>query len=599
MSAMELSPFANHLWQSTLFAAAAILLTMALKKNHARTRYWLWLAASVKFLIPFSLLVEIGSRFQWRSAPALAPKLSAAMDQISQPFVIETEWALSPQAPFPVVPALLLTIWVCGFAGVLFYWWTRWMRLHRIVKTGVRLDGGRAVDLLAKLQRIAGVRKPTAMVSVNAPALEPGVIGLRRPILLLPAEIADRLGDAQLEAILAHEVCHVRRRDNLTAAIHMVVEAIFWFYPLVWWIGARMVKDREQACDEEVLRMGSDPQTYAEGILNVCKFYLQSPLACAAGVTGSDLRKRIEVIMSNPISRRLTPASKLLLACAGVIALAGPLAIGILNTPKSHAQSQAAAAGDLKFEVASIKPSGPNGRNVTLQFQPGGGLNIQGMPLKGLIASAYNMQCGKNCNNFISGGPGWIDSTSFDIVAKAPSGAEPGSDPREMSAAQRNVVFNRTRQRLRALLAERFQLTIRQEMKEMPVYALVVAKNGHKLKESTKGGESGSVRGERGVMIAENTPISMLLVNLQGISGRTVLDRTGLTGRYDFRLEYTPDSGGGAKGPADAEKVEAVAGDSGPSIFTALQEQLGLRLEATRGPVETIVIERVEKPSEN
>ena len=113
-------------------------------------------------------------------------------------------------------------------------------------------------------------------------------------------------------------MCHIRRRDNLAAALHMFVEAIFWFHPLVWWIGSRLIDERERACDEEVLRLGSEPQVYAEGILNVCKFYLESPLPCASGVTGSDLKKRIEAIMTNRIAHRLTTARKVLLASAAI-----------------------------------------------------------------------------------------------------------------------------------------------------------------------------------------------------------------------------------------------------------------------------------------
>ena len=91
------------------------------------------------------------------------------------------------------------------------------------------------------------------------------MFGVLKPVLLLPEGITDRLTPAQLNAVLAHEMCHVRRRDNLTAAIHMLVEAIFWFYPLVWWIRARLVEERERACDEAVLQSGSDAEVYAEG----------------------------------------------------------------------------------------------------------------------------------------------------------------------------------------------------------------------------------------------------------------------------------------------------------------------------------------------
>ena len=125
------------------------------------------------------------------------------------------------------------------------------------------------------------------------------MFGILRPVLLWPRDIDMRLDDAQVHAILAHELAHVRRRDNLTAAMHMFVEAVFWFHPLVWWIGARLVDERERACDEEVVRLGNDPHVYAESILKTCQFYVESPLTCVPGVTGSDLKKRIERIMSH------------------------------------------------------------------------------------------------------------------------------------------------------------------------------------------------------------------------------------------------------------------------------------------------------------
>src|SRR5437764_157806 len=133
---------------------------------------------------------------------------------------------------------------------------------------------------------------------------------LFRPILLLPAGIRERLKPRELQAVLAHELCHVWRRDNLTSAIHMIVEAVFWFHPLVWWIGARLIEERERACDEAVLRLGNEPQEYAEGILNVCKSYLESPLWCVSGVTGSSLKKRIQAILTGHIARDLTFAKK-------------------------------------------------------------------------------------------------------------------------------------------------------------------------------------------------------------------------------------------------------------------------------------------------
>ena len=123
----------------------------------------------------------------------------------------------------------------------------------------------------------------------------------------------------------------------------MIVEAIFWFHPLVWWIGARLVAERERACDEEVLSQGNQPDIYADAILNVCKLYTESPMACVSGVSGASIRKRIEAIMSNRKLQGMNSAKKLLLATAGIATLAGPIAIGLLigvgNAPVIHAQS--------------------------------------------------------------------------------------------------------------------------------------------------------------------------------------------------------------------------------------------------------------------
>src|SRR5262249_5541568 len=152
-----------------------------------------------------------------------------------------------------------------------------------------------------------------------------------------PAGIGDKLSDEQLEAIFAHELCHVRRRDNLAAALHSAVEVLFWFHPLVWWLGARLVDDRERACDEGVLRQGADSRAYAQGLLRACEFSLQAPPACVAGVTGGDLKQRIERIARRQFGGGLGPRGKLLLAAAAVASVALPVLVGIANSPVARA----------------------------------------------------------------------------------------------------------------------------------------------------------------------------------------------------------------------------------------------------------------------
>jgi bla regulator protein blaR1 len=285
------------LWQSTVFACGVWLVTLALTKNRAAVRHRLWVAASLKFLVPFAVLVslgsQVGSQVGWRSAPVLVETLQ----RVSEPFAVQARApaATAPSTRSEVVPGILIGLWLCGFAANIAAWWRRW----RSMRTG--------------------------------PAMVLGVCGAFRPLLLLPDGIAERLTPAQFDAVVQHELCHMRRRDNLTAAIHMLVEALFWFHPLVWWIEARLIEERERACDEEVLRLGSDPRDYAEAIVKVARFYLESPLACVAGVTGANLKRRVERIMLNRRAPKLSLGRKLLLAAAGISAVAGPVTIGALN----------------------------------------------------------------------------------------------------------------------------------------------------------------------------------------------------------------------------------------------------------------------------
>jgi bla regulator protein blaR1 len=578
-----LSPLANHLWQSTLFAAVVGVLVFALRRHYAPARHWLWLAASVKFLIPFSLLIGAGARLGWTRAPAIAVhRVSIVVEEIGHPFApLDLGFPMPSDTTRPIsadsLTLVLLAVWLCGCAFVLFRWWSRWRRINATVRASQRLRDGRELEALRRLERITGIRKPVELLSSTS-SLEPGIFGILRPVLVLPAGIADRLVDAQLDAILAHELCHVRRRDNLMAALHMVVETIFWFHPLVWWLSARLVEERERACDEDVLRLGSEPQIYAESILKVCEFYLESPLVCASGVTGADLKKRIEDIMTHRISHKLGLARKVLLAAFGMAAVAGPIVIGLMNAPPSRAQEKMLTTAPKEFEVASIKPSAPGGRGIRVQIAPGGRLDAGNITVKFLIQQAYGVK-----DFQISGGPGWINSERYDLVAKA------DGDVGRME---------QIRPLIQKLLADRFQLTVHRDTKELPIYALVVAKNGSKLKESAANGPGPQIRMGRGLINGQGMGMEMLANQLSNAIGRTVLDKTGLKGQYDIKLEFTPEDGPG-HGPGDGPEAAPPPDTAGPSVFTALQEQLGLKLESSKGPVEIIIIDRIEKPTEN
>jgi bla regulator protein blaR1 len=342
---------ANHLWQSTLFALVAALMALALRKNHARVRYQLWLAASLKFLIPFSLLVRLGGHLATRSAET-QPAFYFVIQKVSQPFTQTPslqQWLAA--SLLPLLPGIFALLWLGGFVTVIALTWLRWRRVTAAMRDAQPISHGREVDALRHLERIAGLRKPIAFW-ISPGSLEPGIFGIIRPVLLWPEAISQHLRDAHLEAILAHEVWHVRRRDNLAAAVHMGVEALFWFHPLVWWLGARLIEERERACDEEVLRLGNPPQVYAESILKTCEFCMGSPLACVSGVTGADLKQRIVRIMTPDSAMKLTLTRKLLLTAIGIGAIAGPILVGLVNAPLVNAQSPQASAAPRPAEPA-------------------------------------------------------------------------------------------------------------------------------------------------------------------------------------------------------------------------------------------------------
>jgi bla regulator protein blaR1 len=604
----------DHLWQSTLFAGAAGLLTLLLRRNYARTRYCLWLAASVKFLIPFSVLVAVGSHLG-RSLGSTGTRtgLYFAMEEVGQPFTQPTMSVISRATPSPVylslthlLPVLLAVVWLCGFVVVLCVWQSRWRRISSAVREAVPLREGREAEMLRRLGSIGGARKPIEIL-LSRTSLEPGIFGIARPVLIWPEGISERLEDAHLEAILAHEMWHVRRRDNLAAAIQMLVEAIFWFYPLVWWLGARLVAERERACDEEVLASGSDRQVYAESILKICEFCLSSPLACVSGVTGSDLKKRMVYIMTKNPARKLDFSRKLLLSVAAFAAVAVPIVFGLLNATPSRAQSQNenTAAIPHAYGNISIKPSPANpDKSVSPMVSILSGpdrFKTTNFTLHALTGRAYGLE-----DDQISGGPSWVNSERYDIEAKIDKSV--ADDLQKLSPDQR---FIERKRMLQALLTDRFKLTLHRETKELPVYELVIANSGSKIQEAKPGdtyanglkGPGGRPLGagivlspEAGEEVGQAVPIETLVAVLsQRLGGRIVVDKTGLTGKYDFTLKWTPD----ASQPATVGKQGTQSPESSESpIFTALQEQLGLKLELQQAPVEVLVIDHAEQPSE-
>jgi uncharacterized protein (TIGR03435 family) len=307
---------------------------------------------------------------------------------------------------------------------------------------------------------------------------------------------------------------------------------------------------------------------------------------------------------------------------AGYLALVSTIVFGLIGARPIQGQTvgdkAAAAAPVFEYEVSTVKLYKPGADEA------GGGIRMgisnapdafsaAGVTLQVLLTFAYNVQ-----NNQISGGPDWLNSERFQIDAKmdgSVADALQKMSPDERAETRRKM--------LQKLLAERFKMTIQKDTKELPVYWLTVGKNGSKLHEvepppnTPPGGSQG--RGARGgpgtvqvggrgptqTLTAQAVPISALLRMLSGNVGRPVLDKTELKGVYDVKLEWAPEQpqgvaisapdGGAPRGDSAVPTGEPTA----PSIFVAVQEQLGLKLESGKGPIDLIVVKSAEKPSDN
>lgn len=559
----------HHVLESTVFAAVAGLLALAFRRERAGIRHWLWMAASVKFLIPFAVLVALGSRVPWRAAPAAPePELTFVMADLAQP-AAPPRTVPAPPARSDWLPDALGTLWLGGAAAFLLRWRRRWKTTADCLReaTPVRL--------------VEGVR---VLSGPSAP--EPAVFGIFRPVLLLPAGIQQRLSPTEFEAVLAHELCHIRRRDNLAGTVHMLVESLFWFHPLVWWLGARLVEERELACDEEVLRRGAEPELYAESILKVCEFCFESALPCVSGITGADLDRRIRGIMAARLAPPLRRGRKLLLAFAAAAAVAGPVAIGLTHPTRMRAQAQPRTAEALHFEVASVKPVD----QPWLQVYPqrSGDRITWTTDLRYIVEYAYHLKEWR----VIGAIPGSAHIYAFDVKT-APNAPE----------EQVRLMFQ-------SLLADRFKLAAHRETREAEGYALTVAKNGPRIQpvkgdeppaplpewfHSVPAGDMGKMENKvvasiprKGAVAITGRRATMLQLteSLQTVLRVSVLDQTGLSGNYYFGFEFARDD-------TDDDPVA-------PPLAAVIQKELGLKLEKHKGPVEFLVIDHIETaPTEN
>ena len=416
----------DHLWQSTLFCVAAGSITLLLRGNSAALRHWIWLIASAKFLVPFSLLFFIGSLIGLPAARIAETRPLIFGDALQSVSVLVSPSALraTDSGAGAVLLTTLAAAWFVVAALLAIRWLLAWRAANSIVRAARPAPGA------------------PADARITDADIEPAVARVFDPVVLLPAALLGRLSRSQLEAVLAHEHEHISRHDNLKANVHRLVETLFWFHPAVWWIGRQLLEERERACDEAVLERGHDGAEYAGGILEVCR-HCRAGLPTSAAATGGSLTKRVRYILGSARPESPGPLKVLTLLLATLAVAVTPLVAGAVS---DGARRQVLLASHSRLLVSadiSVVPSsqGEAPYSVIADEQ---GVLIRNSSLRDLIALAYGVQRWQ-----VNGGP-WLDSSRYDVRALAHL---PVNDPEELQPyALRGLVAK--------LLASRFDLEI-------------------------------------------------------------------------------------------------------------------------------------------
>jgi bla regulator protein blaR1 len=594
------------LTKATVIVAVGLAGACLARGSRAAVRHAV-LAASfaVMLVLPFVSMVVPPVRVAVPVAPAVFAGTMDAGPQIASSSVRVVEVPSVSRWTWPSAGALLLAEWFTGVVLFLLRMVVGLRQVHSLRRFGLPWrDGQVAVDRLAS---DAGIRRRVdVLVHESLPA--PVTCGVVHPAIVLPPD-AQNWAASDLNRALVHELEHVRRGDWVVHCVARVVCAAYWFHPLVWMAWRRLALEAERACDDAVLN-GSDATLYADQLVGLARRLSGNRKSPALAMANrSDLSARVGAVLDS--RQRRGRAGKMLVAvvCAAAVVFVVTMSpLRMVASPQSAALP-ATGGKQLVFDAASIKPNTTGGEICTrvafsciLDFGRPGRITIVNRPLREVIGAAYRLTSAQT--RAISGTPKWMDSERFDIQATAE-----GNPDLEQKCLM-----------LRSLLADRFGLAVHHETRQGPVYALVLAKAGKmgpglvkhsgdavcidfskprppSLGDSICGGFLVLSRAGVTHVTADNTNMAGVADQLgSGMPGgeieRPVVDRTGLSGSFDVTLEYTLglriDAGAAAPDPT-----------APPPLFTALQEQLGLKLESTKGPVEVLVIDHVEGPSEN
>ena len=560
----------NSLWQT---AAAAALVWLALWAAaelrivvNAATRYAIWWTVlAISLALPFAPQTTA-----WHSA---APTPLPAVSAPPRPAPIAREIPPAPRGAILTVEARRSSPWpFCGLAlwGAVF--------LFRLARLAAGYRELRGIKRRAKTsdRRLPSLARPARLL-LSAEIASPMAAGFLHAAVLLPESLPGQLTPAELDCILLHESAHLARRDDWMHLLGCLLGAALALHPVAWWILRQIEREREMACDDWVVAQTGAARAYALSLARMSDLRQPRPDGLlAAGIFGSRSRLGDRIAMLLARGRDFSP--RISIARVAVVA-AALLALAMAAAPARWI----GFAQRVEFEVASVKPSGEDsGRmGIGLFTFPGGRIRANYVPLDYLIGEAFDIQRFQ-----IVDAPRWTHEERFDLEARPPASSESSHANPRISKLPPNP---EQRRMLQALLEGRFQLKWRRETKEGPVYFLVKTDRPLRL-EPTKdpeqypwvGSVAGGGIGDDG-LAATNATIALMAARLSNRLDRQVIDRTGLEGAFDFKYPL----------PQNDPPPDVMT-----DIFTSLQG-IGLKLEAGKGPIETIVIEHVERPKGN
>jgi uncharacterized protein (TIGR03435 family) len=618
------------LLQATVILALALAGAGLARRSRASLRH-LMIAAGFAGLLILPLASLVVPAVPIRVPVSLPPPVDAVADapaawpdDVRDAADTPVSGSHGPRRSFPSISAVLFACWSAGAALALLPLASAFRQMWRLRRTALPWREGTAT--LRALPHGPGPR--SIDVVLQASVAGPMTCGVFRPAIVLPADVRSWPPD-DLQRALVHELEHVRRADWLTQVAARVVCGIYWFHPLVWIAWRRLVLEAERACDDAVVRR-SDATAYADQLVLLAERMSaagQPQPAMAGG--GHDLVTRVGAVLDSRQVRGRAGTRWVALACGSAILLAATISpLRVVPAFAQDTRTKETKETKERFEVASIRPCrgdeappGPargtaGGTNAS--FSPGR-MSVPCVTLEQLIYLAYasygatpEMRLandglgGPSDSTKVRGGPDWVRSQRDKYAVEA---AAPG-------ASERTVLLGSM---LRTLLEERFKLEIHRGTEDVPMYALTVAKSGFKLKPMKDGDceplEPGTVQpdpndtkvrcgmmssraaGPNAVWSFNGFPISSLAGRLSRTVGRHVIDRTGIEGQYIYRFEFHPDENtpGIIWGDRDAD----TSVPQGASIFTALEQQLGLKLESVKAPRGFLVIDHIERPTAN